>query len=187
MKTPVEITNLLIFKGADFEQDFQLIEDNGIPINLTNCQVLGKIKKFPTSKTFNTFDIIFINKSEGIIKLLMGGSSTLFLTEGRNYFDIFVVYPTSRIELVIKGTIMVEETATALTIEGRRIGDLGKVDTSDVQDGEVLMFKSEKQQLEFVDPDEVLDKAAEDGLPEEFVEVVKDQIDNKFDIDLGEY
>ncbi|QGT54568.1 hypothetical protein b3_0327 [Synechococcus phage B3] len=187
MRVPLEITNLIIFKGADFEDGFQLINENGTPIDLTNCQVLAKIKKFPTSKTFNTFDIIFSNRSEGIIKLLMGGSSTLFLTEGRNYFDVFVVYPTSRIEPVIRGTILVEETAMAISVEGHRIGDLGKVDTSDIQDGEVLMFNSEQQQLEFVNPDEVLDKAAEDGLPEEFVEVVKDQIDNKFDIDLGEY
>jgi hypothetical protein len=183
MKVPLEVINLKIFKGTDFEQDFQLVDENGVPINLTDCQVLSKIKKFPTSKTFNAFDVVFINRSQGIIKLLMSGSSTLFLTEGRNYFDVFVVYPTSRIEPVIRGTILVEETATAVTIEGQRIGDLGQVDTSNIQDGEVLMFKSDQQKLEFVDPDEVLDKAAEDGLPEEFLDEFNDQID----IDLGEY
>ena len=183
MKVPLEIINLKIFKGADFEQDYQLIDENGNPINLTNCQVLSKIKKFPTSKTFNTFDVVFINRPQGIIRLLMSGSSTLFLTEGRNYFDVFVVYPTSKIQPVIRGTILVEETATAITIEGQRIGDLGQIDTSNIQDGEVLMFNSDQQKLEFVNPDEVLNKTAEDGLPEEFLDEFSDQID----IDLGEY
>ena len=88
---------------------------------------------------------------------------------------------------ILRGTVIAEETSVSTIINGKKIGDLGKVNTNDINDGEVLMFNQEKQELEFVDPDEVLDKAAEDGLPEEFVEVIKDQIDNKFDVDLGEY
>ena len=49
------------------------------------------------------------------------------------------------------------------------------------------MFRQEEQKLEFVNPDEVLEKAAEDGLPEDFVNSVNDDISNKFNIDLGEY
>lgn len=187
MKVPIEITNLLIFKGADFEQDFQLINQDGNVINLTNCTVISKIKKYPTSKTFNVFDIVYVNRAQGIIRLLMGESNTIFLTEGRNYFDVFVVYPNSRIEPVIRGTIIVEETATGLIVQGQRIGDLGQVNTSNLQDGEVLMFNQNQQELEFVNPDEVLDKAAEDGLSQEFIDKVKDEIDNEFDIDLGTY
>lgn len=187
MRVPLELTNLSIFKGADFEQDFQLIKEDGSPINLTGCDILSKVKKYPTSKTFNTFDVVFINRTNGIVKLLMGSSSTIFLTEGRNYFDVFVIYPNGRIEPVLRGTVIAEETSVSTIINGKKIGDLGKVNTNDINDGEVLMFNQEKQELEFVDPDEVLDKAAEDGLPEEFVEVIKDQIDNKFDVDLGEY
>ena len=187
MKVPVEIVNLLIFKGTDFEQDIQLTDQDGNPINLIGSTVIAKIQKYPGSKLFNTFSIVYLNRAQGIIRLLMGSGSTLFLEAGRNYFDIFVVYPTNKIEPVARGTILVEETSTAITIEGSKISDLGKVDTSDLQDGEVLMFNQEKQKLEFVDPDEVLDKASEDGLPGEFVHNVKDEIANRFDIDLGEY
>lgn len=187
MRVPLELTSLLIFKGADFEQDFQLIKEDGSPIDLTDCDILSKIKKYPTSKTFNTFDVVFIDRPNGIIKLLMGSSSTIFLTGGRNYFDVFVIYPNGRIEPSIRGTVIVEETSISTIIDGKRIGDLGKVNTNNINDGEVLMFNQENQELEFVDPDEVLDKAAEDGLPEEFVDVIKDQIDNKFDVDMGEY
>ena len=187
MKVPVEIVNLSIFKGTDFEQDIQLTDQDGNPINLIGCNVLAKIQKYSGSKLFNTFSIVYLNRVQGIIRLLMSHTTTLFLEAGRNYFDIFVVHPTNKIEPVARGTFLVEETSTAITIEGGRIGDLGKVDTSDLQDGEVLMFNQEEQKLEFVDPDEILDKAAEDGLPDEFVHNVKDEISNRFDIDLGEY
>jgi hypothetical protein len=187
MKVPVEIVNLSIFKGTDFEQDIQLTDQNGNIINLTDCTVLAKIQKYPGSKLFNVFSIAYLNRAQGLIRILMSHSSTLFLEAGRNYFDIFVVYPTNKIEPVARGTIRVEETSTAIFVEGGRLGDLGRVDTSDLQDGEVLMFNQEEQKLEFVNPDEVLEKAAEDGLPEDFVNNVNDDISNKFNIDMGEY
>lgn len=187
MKVPVEIVNLLIFKGTDFEQDIQLTDQNGNVIDLTDFTVLSKIQKYPGSKLFNVFSIAYLNRSQGLIKLIMSHSSTLFLKSGRNYFDIFVVYPTNKIEPVARGTIIVEETSTAITVEGGRLGDLGKVDTSNIKDGEVLMFKQEQQKLEFVNSDEVLEKSAEDGLPEDFVNNINDDISNKFNIDMGEY
>jgi hypothetical protein len=187
MEVPVEIVNLLIFKGTDFEQDIQLSDQNGNVINLTGCTVLAKIQKYPGSKLFNTFTVAYLNRAQGLIRLLMSQTTTLFLEAGRNYFDIFVVYPNNKIKPVARGTILVEETTTAITVEGGRLGDLGRVDTSNLQDGEVLMFRQEEQKLEFVNPDKVLEKAAEDGLPEDFVNSVNDDISNKFNIDLGEY
>jgi hypothetical protein len=184
-----EVTHLTIEKGTDFEYDFQLCDENGEFINLENCQVIAKIKKYPRSKSFNTFDVSFLNRSQGIIRLLMSDSSTIFLSEGRNWFDVAVIYPNTKVKLVIKGTIIVEETAISLITYQKTIGDLKKVDTSTADDGEVLMFDQEKQELEFVNPDEVLDKAAEGGLPEEFVDEVKDSIGNSLpiNVDFGDY
>jgi len=152
-----EVTHLTIEKGTDFEYDFQLFDDNGQFINLENCQVIAKLKKYPGSKTFNTFDVVFLNRSQGIIRLLMSDSSTIFLTEGRNWFDVAVIYPNTKVKLVIKGTIIVKETAISLITYEKTIGDLKEVDTSTAEDKEVLVFNQEKQELEFLDPDEVLD------------------------------
>lgn len=150
MRVPLEVTNLKIYKGADFEQDFQLIGENGLPINLTNCNVLAKIKKYPGSKTFNTFDISFIDRPNGIIRLLIGNSTTIFLSSGRNYFDVCVVYASGKISPpVIIGTALVEDTAISLIVPGQRIGDLGTVDTTNLQDGDVLMYNQDDQKLEF--------------------------------------
>jgi hypothetical protein len=181
-----EITNIVIEKGTDFEYDFQLCDDNNEFINLENCQVIAKLKKYPESKSFNTFDVVFLNRSQGIIRLLMADSSTVFLTEGRNWFDVAVVYPNTKVKLVMKGTMIVEETSISLISYEKTIGNLKKVDTSTAEDGEVLMFNQEKQELEFVNPDEVLDKSAEDGLPEEFIEEVLSN-NLPINIDFGSY
>ena len=151
-----EVTHLIIEKGTDFEYDFQLFDDNGQFINLENCQVIAKIKKYPKSKTFNTFDVVFLNRSQGIIRLLMSDSSTIFLLEGRNWFDVAVIYPNAKVKLVIKGTIIVEETAISLITYQKTIGDLKEVDTSTAEDKEVLVFNQEKQELEFLNPDQIL-------------------------------
>lgn len=188
MRSTLEVTYLTIYKGTDFEQDFQLYDKNSKPINLTGCQVIAKVKKYPGSKTFNTFDVAFINTATGLIRLLMSSSSTIFLSEGRNYFDVCVVYPNSKISPpVMKGTVLVEETAVSLIVPGQRIGDLGTVDTTNIQDGEVLMYNQDQQKLEFVNPDDVLEKAAEDGLPQEFITNVTDEVDDNINIDFGEY
>lgn len=151
-----EVTHLIIEKGTDFEYDFQLFDDNGQFINLENCQVIAKIKKYPRSRSFNTFDVSFLNRSQGIIRLLMSDSSTIFLSEGRNWFDVAVIYPNAKVKLVIKGTIIVEETAISLITYQKTIGDLKEVDTSTAEDKEVLVFNQEKQELEFLNPDQIL-------------------------------
>lgn len=188
MTVPLEVTYLTIYKGTDFEQDFQLFDETGQTINLVGCQVISKIKKYPGSKTFNTFDVVFVNRTTGAIRLLMSSSSTIYLSEGRNYFDVCIIYPNLKISPpVIKGTVIAEETAISLIVPGQKIGDLGTVDTTNLQDGEVLMYNQTDQQLEFVNPDDVLEKAAEDGLPQEFVTSVSDEIDDNINIDFGEY
>lgn len=163
MSPVVEVNHLTIYKGADFEEDFQLTDENGDVINLTGCQIFAKLKKYPGSKTFNTFDVVILNANTGTIRLLLGNSTTIFLTEGRNYFDVFVVYTNNKIKPVMRGTILVEETATSLIAPGQQIGDLGTVDTTDLQDGEVLNYNQEQQQLEFDDPDTVYDTSIDYG------------------------
>jgi hypothetical protein len=187
MSVVLEVNHLTIYKGADFEQDFQLTDENSQLIDLTGCQVIAKIKKYPGSKTFNTFDVAVLNAATGSIRLLMSNTTTIFLTDGRNYFDVFVIYPNNKIKPVMRGTILVEPTATSLTVPGQRIGDLGTVDTENISDGEVLMYNQEEQSLEFVNPDKVLEKASEDGLPDEFLDNVSDAVDDRIDIDFGEY
>ena len=187
MSAVIEISDLKIYQGSDFEQDFQLYDENGNKLNLTGCQVVSKIRKYPRSKLFNTFDVFFVNRVQGLIRLLLSNEVTGFLTVGRNCFDVLVIYPNGKIKPAITGTILVEESPTTGFVDANNLGDLGDVNTENLEDGEVLMFNQDQQQLEFVNPDEVLNKAAEDGLPEDFVEEVATEMNDQFNIDFGEY
>lgn len=183
----LEVTSITLYKGCDFEQDFQLSDESGSAINLTGCDVIAKIKRHPSAKTFNTFFINYVNRNNGLIRLSMSSTSTGFLIEGRNYFDILVIFPNLKIKPIVRGTILVEGTSSSVFVDSKNLGDLGKVDTENIEDGEVLMYNQEEQQLEFVNPDDVLTKASEEGLPENFVEEVNKELDNNFDIDSGAY
>lgn len=183
----LEVTSIKIYKGCDFEQDFQLLDENNSPINLIGCVVVSKIKRHPAAKSFNAFNVVYVNRQSGTIRLSMSNSTTGFLAEGRNYFDIFVIFSNSKIKPVVWGTVLVEETASSLFVGGKNIGELGKVDTENIQDGEVLMYNQDNQQLEFVNPDEVLNKSATDGLPENFADEVNKEINDTLELDSGEY
>jgi hypothetical protein len=186
MSIPLEVNNLKIYKGTDFDYDFQLYDENG-KINLTGCQVVSKLKKYPGSKTFNAFEVYFVDRVNGIIRLMMNNQTTRKLESGRNYFNVLIIYSNTKVKPVIVGTAIVEESPASFMENESDLGKLGNVDTTNLQDGEVLMYNQNEQKLEFVNPDEVLDKAAVDGLPDDFVTEVQTDLDNKFNVDFGEY
>jgi hypothetical protein len=107
----LEVVRFRIFKGTNFNEPFQLLNQNRVPIDLTDCEVIARIKKFPTSTAFESFTIVYSNRPEGRIRLTMNGLTTANLLEGRNYFDIFVVYPDETVKLEVKGTSLVHETS----------------------------------------------------------------------------
>lgn len=62
------------------------------------------------------------------------------------------------------------------------------VDVSQVRDGYILMYDDVLGRYTFVDPDELLSKAVEDGtLPEDFVAKLDTDLDNRIDLDAGEF
>jgi hypothetical protein len=176
-----------INKGTDFEFEFQIFDENNTAINLTGCEILSKIRKHPASSKFNTFTTAITNTSRGIFKLIMSNKITSVLSGGRNCYDVFVKYPNQKIKKVVEGSVLVNNSATYGRMDSKQLDSLGSVDTTNLADGEVLMYIEQDQKLDFVNPDDVLDKSAEDGLPVPFIEEVKTELENRFDIDMGEY
>lgn len=63
-----------------------------------------------------------------------------------------------------------------------------KIDYTVLGDGYVLIYNKNKNKFVFVDPDEVLKKSAEDVvIPQEFIDELGDNLDNKIDIDSGTF
>lgn len=63
-----------------------------------------------------------------------------------------------------------------------------KIDYTVLGDGYVLVYNKNKNKFVFVDPDEVLRKSAEDlVIPQEFIDELGDNLDNKIDMDSGTF
>jgi hypothetical protein len=69
------------------------------------------------------------------------------------------------------------------------LSGVDNVDISNVKDGYVLMYSEELGRYAFVDPDEVLSKSTvtNQGLPEDFLNTLDVDLDNRIDLDAGEF
>lgn len=105
-----EISDLIINKSTYFEVTFDITNDDGTNASLTGATSIAKIKKYPSSPTYASFDTS-INIFTATITLSMSADVTATLTPGRNYFDVLIISNSKPIK-VIKGTIIVEETVS---------------------------------------------------------------------------
>jgi len=61
-----------------------------------------------------------------------------------------------------------------------------KIDFTVLGDGYVLTYNENRNKLIFVDPDDVLSNSVkDDSLPEDFLNKLGDDLDNRIDIDSG--
>jgi hypothetical protein len=181
---------IYIDKGTDFSIEFTLNRDNGSPFDLTDCTVMSKIRKYPTSTKYNSFAITIVNALTGKLRMELDKLNTTSLTEGRNYYDVFVTDVNNRTFKVIEGEAIVYETSS--TVEGEPVvttnfGSIS-VDTSNIQDGYVLMYDQDIGLYRFVDPDVVLERSVRDNfLPPDFIQQLDVDLDDRIDVDSGTF
>jgi hypothetical protein len=72
-----------------------------------------------------------------------------------------------------------------------KLGTLSDVDVSGTRDKYVLMYDENTNEYRLVNPDEVLKASVVDpiqpGLPDEFLDQLDNDLDNRIDFDAGEY
>ena len=62
------------------------------------------------------------------------------------------------------------------------------VDINNIQDGYILMYNDQLKRYSFVDPDNLLSKAAENNtLPQSFVDILDTDLDNRVNFDGGTF
>lgn len=105
-----ELTGITIDKGTDFSVTFLIDTFDGKPLNLTGYTPVAKIRKYPTSPSYATFEASVLGNT-GYISLSMNKTTSSQLKSGRNYFDVLLVNDFETIKAV-KGTMLVEETAS---------------------------------------------------------------------------
>lgn len=184
----VYAVNFNLDKGTDFEEEFNLYEDDGTPLDLTGYVGSAKIRKYPASPKYKPFTITFIDREEGRIKLSLTNTQTSGLESGRNYYDLLLTDGSGKIKKVVEGSIVVNDSATLGATDSDNLDGLGNIDITNVNDGYVLIYDQATQRFIFVDPDVVLSKSvADSSLPEDFLDKLDIDLDNRVDIDSGEF
>ena len=180
--------NFTLDKGIDFEEEFYLTEDDGSPLNLVGYTAAAKIRKYPESPAYVPFVITFVDRSAGRLKISMTNAQTLNLSIGRNYYDVILIDGSSKIKKIVEGNIIVNETASIGIVDSDNLDGLGNIDLTNIQDGYVLMYDHDQNKYVFVDPDVVLSKSVkDDSLPQDFIDQLDVDLDNKIDVDSGEF
>ena len=68
------------------------------------------------------------------------------------------------------------------------LSGVDNVDVSTVQDGYILMYDDVLQRYTFADPDTLLSKVVQDNtLPQDFIDKLDADLDNKITLDAGEF
>ena len=101
---------------------------------------------------------------------------------------IKVTQSTSSYSVKIQAPIKfnVQVTGEAGSVAGS-LTDLNDFNSSGVQDKYLIMYDATTQKYVTVDPDVVLNAAVttNDGLPQEFIDTLDVDLDNKIDLDAG--
>jgi hypothetical protein len=107
------VSNLLIYQGADFNIDFTVENDNGIPFNLTGYTVACKIKKHYTSSSSTTVTAAVLSPATaGSIQLSLGNAVTATMKAGRYVYDVVITSTSGIKSRVLEGTVSVLEGVT---------------------------------------------------------------------------
>ncbi len=106
----VPVVNITLEKGTSFEAHFNVSDSDSSPAYLVNFSGVCKIRKYPTSPTFQSCNVT-ITGATGEIKVSMAKTTTELLESGRNYYDIIL---TSLVDgssfKVIEGSIIVSDS-----------------------------------------------------------------------------
>tara|TARA_B100000927_G_C16413976_1_gene448479 strand:+ start:223 stop:846 length:624 start_codon:yes stop_codon:yes gene_type:complete len=101
------VHNLTILGGADFNQEYDMLETGGQPINLTGYTGKSQIRKHKNSGTAVSFNVGFLDRVNGKINISIPSWTTSKLKEGRYVYDILFTSPGGRKEIVLEGRINV--------------------------------------------------------------------------------
>lgn len=78
--------NLVIDQGTDFEATFEMLDDNGAVIDLTDYTGEAEMRKYYTSATGYAFNVS-ITANTGEVVLSMNNATTNSIPDGRYLYD----------------------------------------------------------------------------------------------------
>lgn len=105
----VQVINITIEQGADFEQSFFLQNNQKNPLNLTGYSGFASMKKHPSSLSSKNFIVKFSDPKNGKISLEMRSVTTKSIKPGRYCYDIIITDANGIVSRVVEGSVLVAE------------------------------------------------------------------------------
>jgi hypothetical protein len=187
------VSNIKIPAGADYSSIFVYLDPiSRSPVDFSGYSSIWAIlKKSPQSLTTTAEFEVTVDNTE--ITLSLPSNVTSILRNGRYSYDILIRNGniTSRI---FEGSAIVTGSVTTTPYPPVSIPELD-IDGTDMKDKYVLMYDANSQTIKFINPDDVLNAAAETettqpglvGFATSFLNKLDIDLDNKIDIDGGQF
>jgi hypothetical protein len=106
----VYVNNITINTGEYFSRDFYLDNINGTPLNLVGYAASSYIRKHPESLNPTAkFNVGFIDRDNGRIRLSLGSTITTAIKPGRYVYDVLFTDTEDKKSIVIEGNVLATE------------------------------------------------------------------------------
>jgi hypothetical protein len=114
--------NLTIAKKASFDYTFYVLDVYNpkllpndpaqTPVNLTGCTGTAKVKDKIGGTVLATFTVTFPNAALGEVLLHLDASVTSALSFTKGVWDIFIAFPSGKVEKYLEGNVVLDLNVT---------------------------------------------------------------------------
>ena len=104
----VYVNNITVNSGDNFYRDFYLDEVDGSSLDLTGYSAAAQMRKHPEStKVVANFNVSFVDRTEGRIRLSLNPSITKDIKSGRYCYDVLFTDTSGKKSIVLEGQVIV--------------------------------------------------------------------------------
>jgi hypothetical protein len=107
-------SNLVIYTGTDFEQTFELEDDQtSSALNLTGYNGCAQLKKYESSSKAANFTISFSNnRATGKVSISIAATVSAEIKPGKYFYDLLLKNAAGTTTRVVEGTALVKKSVT---------------------------------------------------------------------------
>ena len=100
--------NLTLEQGTDFQVNFTVRNKDQSPLNLLSYTASSKMRKHYTATKKYDFEVTFVDRATGRLRLAMSDAVTETIGEGRYVYDVFITSANGTKTKVVAGMVLVQ-------------------------------------------------------------------------------
>lgn len=109
--TQPAIYNIRAQRQADFSLQLRFLDNNRNPIDLTGWQVLSQIWSANKSTKYADFNVTYVNRAQGTVRLNLSSSITNSLPS-QSVYDVLLIDTNGAREYYLEGGVSIDPSYT---------------------------------------------------------------------------